>query len=198
MKFASTLSSSPSTALISLGDVESLSDVDLVLKQSLLGFAEEYSPHLPIIQFPVSEQENVATSPWIDTGRWHLGNSFLFLPFAKKRMSSQISQRQVHLSIENVSFVSLKQILDLSKCYLFSKLNLQGIHGRRIFHSVVSVYYIHNLLLPTRERFRANFTTLLNFPKLVLSKLYLVDSIIRWAILSLIHLLHFVFCRLFV
>ena len=171
----------------------------------MLRFAEEYLPHLPIIQFPVSEQENVATSPWIDTGRWHLGNSFLFLPFAKMRMSSRISQRQVHLSIENLSFVSLKQILDLSKCYLFSKLNLKGIHGRRIFHSLLSVYYIHNISHCPQESVSGQTLQLywisLNWYCLFTQgwrKLYLVDSIIRWAILSLIHLLHFVFCRLFV
>ena len=76
--------------ITTVGDVESLSNGDVVLKLSLLSFVEEHSLHLPIMQLLVSEQENLATILWIFISRRHSGNNFLFIPFARKRAFSQI------------------------------------------------------------------------------------------------------------
>ena len=157
MESSSTFSTSPSVSPTLLEDVES--DVDLVLKLSLLSFAEEHSLHLPIIQFSVSKQENLVTSSWIVTGRRHLGNSFLFIPFARKKDIHKFRRDKTIGGSFYWKFV----------CSPWSNGRvgemLSFFHDRKKFHYLWSVYHIHNIsCCPQKIAFLGELFDFIEFP----------------------------------
>ena len=97
------------------------------------------------IQFSVLEQENLTTSSWIVTDRQHSGNSFFSYHLPEKghphkfRRDKTISEFFYWKCIFCYAWTNV----ELTKCYLFSKLSLKSIHGRRRFHNLWSVFRTH-------------------------------------------------------
>ena len=86
MESSSTFSSSPSISPTLLGDVESRwvrcgSGIEVITAKLCRRTFATFTNHTVLS----SKQENLVTSLWIVAGRRHSGNSFLFIPFARKK-----------------------------------------------------------------------------------------------------------------